>query len=126
MTDKTFKVTAWPSGKVWIIQVEGFDQPTQARSVKEIDTMVRDFIHVIANIPLEDVRYQLSYLLPDGVEEALQEAARLREVSDRARKDAAAASSRAAKMLHQQGFKVRDIGAALGISFQRAQQLLNR
>lgn len=126
MTELIYKVTAWPSGNFWLLEVAGLSQNTQARSVKEIDVMVRDFIACSVGGSPDSVSYELRYLLPTDVNEALDEAARLREVADKARKDAAQASTRAAKILQEQGFKVRDIGAALGISFQRAQQLLSR
>jgi hypothetical protein len=123
---QVWEVTAIPDGKYWSLDVKGFDQPTQARSVKEIDEMVRDFISCLTDISADQVKYELTFQLPESVNEALKEAQRLREIADRARKDSAMASTRAAKILRGQGLRVRDIGAALGISFQRAQQLLNR
>ena len=67
-------------------------------------------------------------IAPSHLEEPLagqvRRAASLREEAEAAQRDAAAAMVEAARALAEQGFRVRDIGGLLGISFQRAAQLV--
>jgi hypothetical protein len=53
-------------------------------------------------------------------------AARLREEAHRANREAAAESRAAARVLREAGLSVRDVGTVLGVSHQRAHQLLTR
>lgn len=120
---KTWKATAWQDGKYWIITVEGLDSATQARSVKEIDIMVRDFISILTEQPESAFDVEVDIQLPADVKASLKRAKELQAEADRARKAAAEESRKAARALKANGLTVRDIGAALGISFQRAHQL---
>jgi hypothetical protein len=62
--------------------------------------------------------------LPSVVEAHLEAAIRLREEEATARARAAEESRAAARELRDSGLTVRELGIALGISYQRAQQLL--
>jgi hypothetical protein len=126
MEDKVWQVQTWPGEKYWVIQVDDLPAATQAKTVKQIDVMVRDFISLHLDIDPASVKYQLNYVLPEEVVNALDEATKLRVQAELARKEAAAATTRAARILKAQGLTVRDIGAALGVSFQRAHQMLSR
>ena len=111
-------------GKFWYIQVDGLSGSTQGRSVKEIDVMVRDYISIMTETEPDSFDVNMQLLLPDDVAATLKRAGELRDIADNARKEAAVESRRAAKALRASGLTVRDIGAALGISFQRAHQLV--
>jgi hypothetical protein len=126
MEDKVWQVQTWPGEKYWVIQVDDLPAATQAKTVKQIDVMVRDFISLHLDMDPASVKYQLNYVLPEEVVNALDEATKLRVQAELARKEAAAATTRAARILKAQGLTVRDIGAALGVSFQRAHQMLSR
>jgi hypothetical protein len=126
MEDKVWQVQTWPGEKYWVIQVTDLPAPTQAKSVKQIDVMVRDFIAGHTDLNPSEIQYRLNYVLPEEVVNALDEATKLRVQAELARKEASAATTRAARILKEQGLTVRDIGAALGVSFQRAHQMLNR
>lgn len=57
---------------------------------------------------------------------ALKESAALREHAARDQSEAARLTSRAARRLHEEeGLPLRDVGIALGISYQRAHQLVD-
>ena len=119
-----WEATAFLDGKFWIIEIPAIDGITQARSVKEIDVMVRDLISIMTETEPDSFDVNMKLLLPDDVAATLKRAGELRDIADSARKEAAAESRRAAKALRASGLTVRDIGAALGVSFQRAHQLV--
>jgi hypothetical protein len=121
---RVWEATAFPDGKFWIIEIPDIDGMTQARSVKEIDVMVRDLISIMTETEPDSFDVNMQLLLPDDVAATLKRAGELRDIADSARKEAAIESRRAAKALRASGLTVRDIGAALGISFQRAHQLV--
>ena len=124
MKTKVWNASARQVGKFWYIKIVGLGGSTQARSVKEIDVMVRDYISIMTETEADSFDVTMQLLLPDDVAATLKRAGELRDIADNARKEAAIESRRAAKALRASGLTVRDIGAALGISFQRAHQLV--
>ena len=124
MKTKVWNASARQVGKFWYIKIVGLGGSTQARSVKEIDVMVRDYISIMTETEPDSFDVTMQLLLPDDVAATLKRAGELRDIADSARKEAAIESRRAAKALRASGLTVRDIGAALGISFQRAHQLV--
>lgn len=116
--------TAEPVGRFWHIEVKGIDGATQARKASEVDSMVRDFIHMHSGEQASRIKLNLKIKLPTAVRHELQKAEKLKAESEEARKAASLAVSKAAFLLKEDGLTVRDIGLALGLSFQRAQQLL--
>ena len=124
MKKKVWNASARQVGKFWYIKVEGLGGSTQGRTVKEIDVMVRDYISIMTETEPDSFDVNMQLLLPDDVAATLKRAGELRDIADNARKEAAIESRRAAKALRASGLTVRDIGAALGISFQRAHQLV--
>lgn len=125
MNHKKWQVFATPDANYFVLEVEGLPGATQAKGLKKVDSMVRDFIFEHTAEAHDGVEYDLHFRLPEDVNHALLEAQRMKLIADKTRKDAAQASTRAAKILRAQGFTVRDIGAMLGISFQRVQQFLS-
>jgi hypothetical protein len=121
---RVWDATAFLDDKFWVIEVPAIRRTTQARSVKEIDVMVRDLISIMTETGPDSFDVNMQLLLPDDVAATLKRAGELRDIADNARKEAAIESRRAAKALRASGLTVRDIGAALGISFQRAHQLV--
>jgi hypothetical protein len=124
MNDTSWSVHASPVGRTWHVRVEGLDGATQARSAKEIDEMARDFIAVSTEAEASSINLTVSYDLPREIDALIQHAAELRAHADLVRKEAAVESRQAARALYDMGLTVRDVGAALGISHQRAQQLI--
>ena len=126
MSSTTWDVTAEPVGRFWHISVAGLEGATQAKKSSEIDAMVRDFISEMTGEKSSRIKINLSVRLPKDVSRALLEAQKLREEADQARKEASFKVGLAARLLKDDGYTVRDIGLALGVSFQRAQQLLKQ
>ncbi|CAM3284687.1 HicB-like antitoxin of toxin-antitoxin system domain-containing protein [Williamsia muralis] len=113
-------------GRFWLVHVPEIDQYTQARSVREAPDMARDLTAVWLDIPIENVEFTgLTIELPDDVRTDIEHAAELREAAVKANQESAAAVRAAALKLRDNGLTVRDIGAALDVSYQRAHQLIS-
>jgi hypothetical protein len=129
---KTYTAIASPDERWWFIRIPGLGNnpdeglPTQARRLSDVEPMARDLIAVYLDVPEDSFDVEVKVELPDGVRHHLELAAKYAE--DAAHAQAAAAGERraAARELKAGGLTVRDIGAALGISHQRAQQLVSR
>lgn len=124
---KTYSALVSREGKWWMVHIPELNGLTQARRLADAGLMAREWIAVNLDLDLEDVEVTVSVADIDGIPVAAsletiqserKQAAELeREASERA---AALAKSLAAKDI-----PVRDIGAAMGVSFQRAHQLVN-
>lgn len=120
----THRATVERDGRFWMVRVEDVGT-TQARHLRELDAMARDLVAVMTEVEPEDVgEIEYEFVLPRSVRSHLERAAVLHEESARARSKAAAETRAAARELADQGLTVRDIGRLLGVSHQRAHQLL--
>lgn len=113
-------------GKFWLIRVPGLAGGTQARTLSEVDEMSRDFIAGMTDEPELSFEIQVDIQLPSEVVEHLAASERLREEAAAARSQSAEEARMAARLLKNSGLTVREIGRALKISHQRAQQLVSR
>jgi hypothetical protein len=122
---KVYRVDADRDGRFWHIHVPQVSRSTQARSLREIEPMARDLIAIMEDVEPTSFTVDISIRLPDDVTLELETAASLREKAASAQAEAARLSRNAAHRLHQLGLPVRDIGKVLGISYQRAHQLVD-
>ncbi len=104
--------------RYWIVSVPEIGQATQARSIDELNIMTRDLIDVVNGDKTPQIAY--TYDLPPEVAEAVELKRQAAELEARAM----ATQGVAAKKLHELGVSLRDIGRLLGISHQRAHQLV--
>lgn len=102
----------------WIVTVPAIGQATQARSIDELSCMTKDLISLVADDPNPEIAF--SYELPSEVAEAVELKRQAAELEARAM----ATQGVAVKKLHELGVSLRDIGRLLGISHQRAHQLV--
>lgn len=102
----------------WIVTVPAIGQATQARSIDELNSMTKDLISLVADDPNPEITF--SYELPPEVAEAVELKRQAAELEARAM----ATQGVAVKKLHELGVSLRDIGRLLGISHQRAHQLV--
>jgi hypothetical protein len=87
--------------------------------------MARDLIAIMDDVPADSFDLDITITLPADVEAELARSAELREVAATSQAQAAQATRRAARRLRDQGLALRDVGDALGVSAQRAKQLVD-
>lgn len=114
----------------WVVRVPGLgnnpDQglPTQARRLADVEATARDLVATYLDVDPETVAITVAIDLPASIRSDLDTAARLADDARRLSDDAADRRRAAARELRSRGLTVREIGTVLGVSFQRAQQLL--
>lgn len=119
-----YRVTAHRDAGWWLITAPELDIVTQARRAADVEPMARDLIATWLDTPPESVEVTVELELPDGLKEQAS-AARERVHRAEAERRAAAEESRAiARALADSGLGVRDVGQVLGVSYQRAGQLI--
>jgi hypothetical protein len=112
-------------GDWWVVRVpELGGRMTQARRLDQVDAAVRSLVSLIAEIPADSFEVDLRPQMPANVAEEVWQARELREQAETVQADASGAMRRAAADLAGLGLTVRDVGATLGVSAQRASQLL--
>lgn len=124
---RTYQVRVYrdpESPRWWLVEVPELRVLTQARRLAEAADMARDLIAIHLDVPIVEVDVEVRVDLGPGLEEDLTRAAALRASAADAEREASAIRARVAQRLAADGVAVRDIGALLGVSFQRAHQLL--
>jgi len=124
-SQKTWDVNVQRDGKFWLIRVPGLAGGTQARTLAEVDEMSRDFIAGMTDASESSFDFQVDIELPPEVVKHLAASERLRVQAAAARSQSAEEARIAARLLKTSGLTVREIGRALKISHQRAQQLVS-
>jgi ElaB/YqjD/DUF883 family membrane-anchored ribosome-binding protein len=122
---RTYHAEVDRDGAFWRVRVPEVARTTQARTLREVETMARDLIVIMDDIPAESFDLEVTITLPAEVRAELDRSAELREQAARSQAQAAQLARRAAKRLREQGLPLQDVGQALGVSFQRAKQLID-
>lgn len=122
----THKVTVTREGKWWMVAIPEFDGLTQARRLGEVEEMARDWIALHLDVPVEEVAVDVRVDTVQGIEVAatLEGIEATRREAARNERVARESTIALAKQLAQAEVPVRDIGSILGVSFQRAHQLV--
>lgn len=123
-----YKATVIRDGKWWMVSIPAIDGLTQARRLNEATDMAREYIAASQNVPLEMVSVTLSFAPIGEVEDVTDRVAAITEERTRAaelEKAAAQHATELARTLAAADVPVRDIGAILGVSHQRAHQLVS-
>lgn len=121
---KTYTVVATPTEQHgwWLLTVPQINRATQARNIPEIEPMAKDLISIMTGD--EDLRIDVQFRIPRTVQSHMDEAVRLRENADVARREAAREWSQAARELRGRGLRLKDVATLMGISYQRVAQLV--
>ena len=122
MSDYT--VIAKPVGRYWALEVPEVNRVTQARHAREITDMARDLIEIMTGEadPSLHIRYEVS----DKLGAHLDALAVARREEATARQRAARELRAAARVLYDdEHLSLADTGAVLGVSYQRASQLIH-
>jgi DNA-directed RNA polymerase specialized sigma subunit len=109
-------------GRFWLVRVPAIDRSTQARTFREIPDMAKDLITIMTGE--EEPTIEVRVTLPEMIEARISHINELRREEASARAQAAAESRFVAWTLRQQSLTLADVGAVLGVSHQRAQQLI--
>lgn len=134
----TYRVNVTRDNRWWMITVPELDgyvgadgainvgDTTQARRLSDVPTEARDFICTVTDCAPSEVDMEITITV-DGIDvtQRARKVADDREVADRHAAAAAAQARQLARDLAARGVAVRDVGDVLGVSFQRAQQLIS-
>ncbi len=118
----TYDATVTKDGRFWLVHVPAIDRYTQVRHLRELDTMTAELIELMTGERPDAVRYDIQ--LPDEVRAHLEAAKQYRAKAASANSQAAVEVRAAAQALHKAGVPLRDIGRILGVTYQRAHQLV--
>jgi len=121
---RTVAVTAERSGKWWVLECDEAGAVSQCRALSQADDEMREAIAYQLGVPEDSFDIRVDVILPPQYVQELERSHALYAESERVAHEAAEARSRAAKELHDLHMSVRDIGEVMGISYQRAHQLI--
>lgn len=121
----TYDITVSREGKFWHIEIPALRGATQAKRLTEVNAMAIDYISIVTGESPVEIDLNRDLQLPKSVLEHLERTAALRAAETEARTMAAAEARLAAQELAKVGLTVREVGEALGVSHQRAHQLIH-
>jgi predicted RNase H-like HicB family nuclease len=125
MTRRAYRVTAERDGRWWLVRVPEVPAAfTQARRLDQAEAMAREVVSLLLDVPEDSFDLRVEPVVPPEIAQDLDEARRLRREAKQVAEQASDRVRHAARILAGQGLTVRDIGSILGVSYQRAQQLL--
>ena len=125
---KTYEVTINREGKWWMVSIPELDGITQARSVKEARDMAKDYIAITLDVPADsfDIHVKAERIGKiEHVTQFLEDIKIERAQAERLEREANEKARQLAKRLSEESVTVRDIGEIMGVSHQRAHQLVN-
>lgn len=115
-------------GRWWIVEVPEIGEVTQARRIRDVTSAARELIAVTLDLPLESVDVAVDIEPIEGVDVAagLAHVRTMHESAMTFERQARAEVAGLAQALSAADVPLRDVGAILGISHQRAHQLILR
>lgn len=122
----TYTARTTRSGNWWAIQIEELDSVfSQARRLEQVEAMARDAIALVLDVDPASFAVTVVPELPAKVQAMIDEVRASREAADVAGEVASMKAREAARILHEEGMPLRDVGRILGVSHQRAHQLVS-
>jgi hypothetical protein len=125
----TYTVSVTREGRWWMVRVPEIDQVTQARRLSEVTKAARELIAVTLDVPMSTVSVLVPVERVGDVEDVTGRAEAIRKEHERADELARRAqndSKELARKLASANVPMRDIGELLGVSHQRAHQLISQ
>ena len=121
-----YTATAERVGRFWEITVSDLDnRVTESTRLDQAEHMARDLIATWRDVDPATVEVTVTPNIDPAINGMLAEAHRLRSQAAAWNMEAAHQITEAAQSLRDAGLSVRDIGSVLGVSYQRAQQIIN-
>lgn len=127
MTPRRFHANAYLEGKWWMVEIPEVNGLTQAKKLTEVTLMAREFIAVTLDIPMDSFEIEMTVERVHDLDIA-QRVAKIQSEKALAaeyERQATEESQILARDLAKQKLTVREIGVILGVSHQRAHQLLS-
>ncbi|WP_308466674.1 hypothetical protein [Rathayibacter soli] len=124
----TYSAIVTRDGKWWMISIPELNGLTQARRLAEAELMAKEYVAVTLDLPIESISVALTVERVGAIEDIAKTLERIhseREQASWLERDATAKAAELARGLAQQGVPLRDVGTLLGVSHQRAHQLVN-
>lgn len=119
-----YEVITWREEGWWVIDIPALGVATQARRLDQVEAMARDVIATWCEVETDSFDVEVNPRFGPELTERLATLRAEREQAERAQASATGQARELARSLHDEGFTVRDIGQMLGVSYQRAQQLI--
>lgn len=121
-----YAVTVTREGRWWMVHVPAIDGLTQARRLAEAGLMARELLALTLDVPVDAVDVEVTVVEVDGLAVATElDAIRGgRAAAAELERDASARAVALARALAARKVPLRDIGTILGVSHQRAHQLV--
>jgi len=110
--------------RFWLVHVPEIEHFTQARNLSEAEDMAKDLISSVLKKPVKTIAVELDIALPKKAVRHLALATKKAGQASQLQNEAALERRAAARVLRDSGLTYTDIGIALGISYQRARQLV--
>ena len=123
MSTITRNVTIEREGAFWLVRIDGTDGLTQARRYGEVELMAREYVALVEDVEVEDVI--IGSIAVAGATERLAEAASQRIQAKNLEAEANRKIRDVATALRSESVPLVDIGEILGVSYQRAHQLVS-
>lgn len=122
----TYDVTVTREGKWWMVDVPAIDGLTQARRLSEIKEMAVSLISITLDLPPSQVGVNVVAMIVDGTNlmKLRQQIDTERDAARDAERKVAALTADLVRKLNADHVPLRDIGEAVGVSFQRVHQML--
>lgn len=121
---RSYRVDVERDGRFWLLRVPDVGV-TQARHLREVEVMARDLITVMTDRDPSGFDIDVHIAVPAATRRHLLRAEKLRDQARDSQSKAAAELRAAAQELAKSGMPLRDIGQLLGVSYQRAHQLVS-
>ncbi|MEO8261520.1 MAG: hypothetical protein ABI566_03035 [Pseudolysinimonas sp.] len=124
---KVYSANVTRDGKWWMVAIPELNGLTQARRLSEAELMAREYIAVQVDVPLDHVHVDLSVqkVAQIDVAVALAEIASDHVRAAALEEDVRMRTEQLARRLAEAKVPLRDIGTLMGVSFQRAHQLVS-
>ncbi len=123
----SYRVNAeWDNTGWWVVTVP--DVPgaiTQCRRLEQVRADAAEVIEIQTCASVDPESLDVEPIIPGDDGQSAAEVRRLRAEAYALTAEALARTSSVVATLHEKGFALRDIGSLTGISYQRAQQLVN-
>lgn len=107
---------------VWMIEVPRVNRSTQAKQMRQVEGMARDLVAIMEGVEPESFALKIEW--PPTIAQFLGSYQLLADEAAAAQRRASEAQRLVAAVLKEEGASVRDIGHLMGVSFQRAQQII--